>query len=68
MLIIVVMKFTAPKIEDAPARCKLKIPRSTAPPGCPVNPDNGGYTVHPIPGPTSTKLEVNSNNNAGFMW
>ena len=29
------------------------------------NPDNGGYTVQPIPGPTSTKLEVNNNNNAG---
>jgi hypothetical protein len=29
ILIIVVIKFTAPKIEDAPAKCKLKIDRST---------------------------------------
>jgi len=29
-LIIVVIKFIAPPIEDAPAKCKLKIPRSTA--------------------------------------
>ena len=29
MLIIVVIKFTAPRIEDAPARCRLKIERST---------------------------------------
>jgi hypothetical protein len=32
ILIIVVMKFTAPKIEEAPARCRLKIERSTDPP------------------------------------
>jgi hypothetical protein len=29
MLIIVVIKFTAPKIELAPAKCKLKIDKST---------------------------------------
>jgi len=28
----VVMKFTAPKIEEIPARCKEKIARSTPPP------------------------------------
>jgi hypothetical protein len=32
MLIIVVIKLTAPKIEDAPARCNLKIDRSTEAP------------------------------------
>ena len=32
ILIIVVMKLTAPKIEEAPARCRLKIERSTDPP------------------------------------
>jgi len=32
MLMIVVMKFIAPRIDDIPAKCKLKIPRSTAPP------------------------------------
>ena len=30
---IVVMKFTAPKIEEAPAKCKLKIAKSIAGPG-----------------------------------
>jgi hypothetical protein len=32
MLIMVVMKFIAPIIEEAPAQCKLKIARSTEPP------------------------------------
>jgi hypothetical protein len=32
MFITVVIKFIAPKIEDAPAKCKLKIAKSTEPP------------------------------------
>jgi hypothetical protein len=32
ILIIVVMKFIAPKIDDAPAKCKLKIAKSIEPP------------------------------------
>ena len=32
MLITVVMKFTDPKIEDTPAKCKEKIARSTEAP------------------------------------
>jgi hypothetical protein len=32
MLIIVVIKFTAPKIEEIPAKCKEKILRSTEAP------------------------------------
>jgi len=32
IFIIVVMKFIAPSIDDIPAKCKLNIPRSTAPP------------------------------------
>ena len=32
ILTIVVMKFIAPRIDDIPAKCKLKIPKSTAPP------------------------------------
>ena len=35
MLKIVVMKLTAPSIDEAPETCKLKIAKSTAPPGCP---------------------------------
>jgi hypothetical protein len=34
ILIIVMIKFIAPKMEDAPARCRLKIPKSTAGPEC----------------------------------
>jgi hypothetical protein len=32
MFAIVTMKFIAPKIEETPAICKLKIARSTEPP------------------------------------
>jgi hypothetical protein len=32
MLTIVVIKFIAPNIEDIPAKCRLNIPKSTAPP------------------------------------
>lgn len=32
ILITVVIKFIAPKIDDIPAKCKLKIAKSTAPP------------------------------------
>ena len=36
MLNIVVMKLIAPKIEEAPATCKLNIAKSIAGPGCAV--------------------------------
>lgn len=42
ILIIVVMKFTAPKIEDAPARWRLKIDRSTEAPAWATPEDKGG--------------------------
>jgi hypothetical protein len=42
MLIIVVMKFNAPKIEEIPAKCKLKIARSIAPPEWKSIDANGG--------------------------
>jgi len=41
MLEIVVIKFADPKILLTPARCREKIPRSTAAPGCP-RVDRGG--------------------------
>jgi hypothetical protein len=34
MLNIVVIKLTAPRIEEIPAMCKLNIARSTEPPEC----------------------------------
>ena len=42
MFKIVTIKFIAPRIEDTPARCKLKIAKSTAPPECARMPDKGG--------------------------
>ncbi len=42
MLKIVVMKLIAPRIDDAPARCRAKIAMSTEGPGWPSEDDNGG--------------------------
>lgn len=54
MLIQVVMKLIAPRIDDAPAKCREKIARSTEGPECTMLPDSGGYTVQPVPAPAST--------------
>ncbi|MGI4704666.1 hypothetical protein ACR2Y9_26850 [Klebsiella pneumoniae] len=56
ILIIVVIKFTAPKIDLTPARCREKIAKSTDAPGCPKVLAKGGYTVHPVPAPVLIKL------------
>jgi len=56
ILKIVVIKLIAPKIEEAPAKCKEKIDKSTELPECLRLSDKGGYTVHPVPTPDSTKL------------
>lgn len=42
MLIIVVMKLMAPRIEEIPARCREKIVRSTDAPACARFPARGG--------------------------
>lgn len=42
MLITVVIKLTAPKIEDTPAKCKEKIPKSTEAPAWAVPAASGG--------------------------
>jgi hypothetical protein len=57
ILITVVMKFTAPKIDDAPAKCSEKIARSTDGPAWAMFLANGGYTVQPVPAPFSTAAE-----------
>jgi len=57
ILIIVVIKFIAPSKDEIPAKCKLKIAKSTEPPECETIPLNGGYTVQPVPAPNSTKAE-----------
>lgn len=61
----VVIKLTAPKIEEIPAKCKLKIAKSTEPPEWNSIPASGGYTVQAVPTPPSTKLEANSKINEG---
>jgi len=42
MLTMVTIKLIAPIIEEAPARCRLKIPKSTAGPECASIPLSGG--------------------------
>ena len=39
----VVIKLIAPKIEDTPDKCKLKMAKSTDAPECDCIPANGGY-------------------------
>jgi hypothetical protein len=56
-----VIKFIAPKIDDAPAKCKLKIAKSTEGPECASTLLKGGYTVHPVPAPASTNADANNN-------
>lgn len=42
MFSTVLMKLTAPRIEDTPARWREKIPRSTEAPACAILADRGG--------------------------
>lgn len=60
MLTTVVIKFTAPRIEDTPARWREKIARSTEGPAWAILLARGGYTVHPVPTPFSTAAEATS--------
>lgn len=62
----VLIKFTAPKMELTPARCKEKIAKSTEAPACAIFLDRGGYTVHPVPAPLSTNELDNSIIKAGI--
>jgi hypothetical protein len=47
----------APAIEEAPAKCKLKIAKSTEKPECAGSELKGGYTVQPVPTPISVMLD-----------
>lgn len=51
--IIVVKKLILPRIEEIPARWRLKIAKSTEIPLWYLESDRGGYTVHPVPTPAS---------------
>lgn len=65
MLIAVVIKLIAPRIEEIPARCREKMARSTEAPACARFPARGGYTVHPVPTPASTVDEARRRRNDG---
>jgi len=51
-----------PNNDAAPAKCKLKIAKSTPAPSVE---DNVGYTVQPVPTPPSINVEVISKNKEG---
>jgi hypothetical protein len=65
IFIIVTIKFIAPAIDETPAKCKLKIAKSTEYPECAKPELNGGYTVQPVPTPASTRLDVSNSVNEG---
>jgi hypothetical protein len=51
ILIIVTIILIAPNIDEAPAKCMLKIAKSTAAELCPIILLSGGYKVQPVPAP-----------------
>lgn len=63
ILLVVVIKLIAPRIDDTPAKCREKIARSTAPPVWVA--ERGGYTVQPVPAPDSVIEEARSKKRAG---
>lgn len=65
ILIIVVMKLIAPRMEEMPARWREKIVKSTEAPAWARLPARGGYTVHPVPAPASTPEEARRRRNEG---
>lgn len=58
IFITVVIKFTAPRIDEAPAKCNEKIAISTEGPAWAMLLAKGGYTVHPVPAPFSTAADL----------
>lgn len=65
ILIIVVIKLIAPKIEEIPAKWREKIAISTEAPEWEMLDESGGYTVQPVPTPLSTKEELINKNKEG---
>jgi hypothetical protein len=62
---MVLIKLTAPKSEEIPAKCKEKIAKSTDAPAWAKFLLKGGYTVHPVPAPLSTSPLKSSKTSAG---
>jgi len=65
ILITVVIKLIAPKIDEAPAKCNEKIAKSTDGPAWAMFAASGGYTVHPVPAPFSTAADEISSKREG---
>lgn len=65
MLIIVVIKLMAPRIEEIPAKWREKMVRSTDAPAWARLPARGGYTVQPVPAPASTPEEARRSRKEG---
>jgi len=61
----VVIKLIAPKMDEAPARWREKIARSTEGPAWAIFDAKGGYTVHPVPAPFSTAADEISRRREG---
>jgi hypothetical protein len=59
MLQIVTIILIAPKIEDAPAKCMLKMAKSTDGPACAFMLLNGGYNLQPVPA-ASKNIELSN--------
>lgn len=57
---MVVRKLIDPKIELTPAKCSLRMAISTDTPEWNFTSERGGYTVHPVPAPESTKEDSSS--------
>lgn len=62
----VLIKLTAPKREEIPAKCKEKIAKSTDDPLWATLLLKGGYTVQPVPTPASTIPLNNKRISAGI--
>ena len=58
IFITVVIKFSAPRIDEAPAKCREKMAKSTDAPAWAIFLERGGYTVHPVPTPFSTAADI----------
>jgi len=65
MLITVVIKLIAPRIDEIPAKWREKMAKSTDGPACARFLDKGGYTVQPVPTPFSTAAELRRRIRAG---
>jgi len=60
MLIVVEMKFTAPRMDDTPLKCREKMARSIDAAACAILLARGGKTLHPVLAPLSTVLLASS--------